>query len=432
MKRKRVSSFVICLIMLFAAATPAFAAQSQRITVDPIHVMVGGKDFLPTDVTGKDVPVFVYNGTTYAPLRALAEAYGLNVGYNAEKNLATVDGTPSANFVGSKGTALALTERTVLSVSTINIEVNGEVFQPKDANGTPVSVFVYAGTTYAPLRALAEAYGLTVGYDNEKKLATVDFVETTMATNYDPIIDYYDIPFELGHPRYNVDEIQQMIRDDLTLDEVAAKLSTLADAIQYLHQKGYGAANGDLIVQYSGIRWHVNRSAQTVFADNRGNCGGGSNLLNYLLRNDFDEQGYVQESGNQGGHIYNYFKQDGVYYFIDMIQIVHGGDYAHRNYRVFETTDPQEFSNSYINQNHSYKKNNSPTYLLFQYMYSQEGVSLPIGSNNQCLTTLNIPLMNILPSEIEEDATILYVAEDKYTPAFKDAPDKKLWPAAAR
>ena len=178
MKQKRVSSFVICLIMLLALATPAFAAQSQYITVDPIHVMVGGKDFLPTDVTGKDVPVFVYNGTTYAPLRALAEAYGLNVGYNAEKNLATVDGTPSGDFVGPKGVTQALTKRTTLQVSTINIEVNGSVFQPKDANGSAVSVFVYDGTTYAPLRALAEAYGLTVGYNHEKRLATVDFVAT--------------------------------------------------------------------------------------------------------------------------------------------------------------------------------------------------------------------------------------------------------------
>lgn len=33
---------------------------------------------------------FTYNGTTYAPLRALAEAYGLEVGYDAEKKMATV------------------------------------------------------------------------------------------------------------------------------------------------------------------------------------------------------------------------------------------------------------------------------------------------------------------------------------------------------
>ena len=35
--------------------------------------------------------VFTYNGTTYAPLRALAEAYGLEVGYDSQRNIAMVN-----------------------------------------------------------------------------------------------------------------------------------------------------------------------------------------------------------------------------------------------------------------------------------------------------------------------------------------------------
>ena len=176
MKYKRILSLVLALVTVLSLAVPAFAASKQNISVSPIDVMVGGKVFLPTDPNGKNVPVFEYNGTTYAPLRALAEAYGLTVGYNKEKNLATVDGSPSGDFAGSKGTAKALTKKTTIAVSPINIEVGGKVFQPKDPNGKDVSVFVYEGTTYAPLRALAEAYGLTVGYNAQKNLATVEFV----------------------------------------------------------------------------------------------------------------------------------------------------------------------------------------------------------------------------------------------------------------
>ncbi|MBQ6934119.1 MAG: hypothetical protein IJN37_07000 [Clostridia bacterium] len=174
MKLKRCLSLILCAVMIMSAM-PVMAADS--IHVVPINIMVGGKSFLPTDVNGKNVPVFAYNGTTYAPLRALAEAYGLEVGYNSEKNLATVGGTPSANFAGSRGTAQALTKATNLSVTPINIEVNGSVFQPKDVTGKNVPVFAYNGTTYAPLRALAEAYGLEVGYNGEKNMATVDFVD---------------------------------------------------------------------------------------------------------------------------------------------------------------------------------------------------------------------------------------------------------------
>lgn len=78
--------------------------------------------------------------------------------------------------------ALAITGKTTIEVYPINVMVNGEVFQPTDAQGTPVDVFTYKGTTYAPLRALAEAYGLEVGYDAEAKLATVTDPKATPAT----------------------------------------------------------------------------------------------------------------------------------------------------------------------------------------------------------------------------------------------------------
>ena len=88
MKLKRLFAFFLAVAIYLAV--PAYAAQVRTITVDPINVMVGGSVFLPTDVNGNNVPVFVYNGTTYAPLRALAEAYGLGVSYNPERKLACI------------------------------------------------------------------------------------------------------------------------------------------------------------------------------------------------------------------------------------------------------------------------------------------------------------------------------------------------------
>lgn len=76
-------------------------------------------------------------------------------------------------LVGLPVTALAVSGTITIEVSPISVLVDGEVFQPKDANGNNVMVFTYNGTTYAPLRALAEAYGLEVGYDGERHIATV-------------------------------------------------------------------------------------------------------------------------------------------------------------------------------------------------------------------------------------------------------------------
>lgn len=97
--KKNVLSFVsgmIAMLMLVGLPVTALAASGAiRIEVSPISVLVDGKVFQPKDANGNDVMVFTYNGTTYAPLRALAEAYGLEVGYDGERHIATVSKQPT-------------------------------------------------------------------------------------------------------------------------------------------------------------------------------------------------------------------------------------------------------------------------------------------------------------------------------------------------
>lgn len=82
---------VLTTAIVGSLSISALAASGiMTISVNPINIQVNGETFSPTDVNGKSVPVFAYNGTTYAPLRALAEAYGLEVGYDATTNMATV------------------------------------------------------------------------------------------------------------------------------------------------------------------------------------------------------------------------------------------------------------------------------------------------------------------------------------------------------
>lgn len=90
--------------------------------------------------------------------------------------------------------ALAISGNMTIEVSPINIQIDGEIFQPKDAGGNDVPVFVYNGTTYAPLRALAEAYGLEVGYDAEKNMASVTNPNKTPnpITQSESPVDYSD------------------------------------------------------------------------------------------------------------------------------------------------------------------------------------------------------------------------------------------------
>lgn len=97
--KKRLLSFAagaLTALLISATTVTALAASGAiRIEVSPISVLVDGEVFQPKDAMGNDVMVFTYNGTTYAPLRALAEAYGLEVGYDGERNIATVSSRPT-------------------------------------------------------------------------------------------------------------------------------------------------------------------------------------------------------------------------------------------------------------------------------------------------------------------------------------------------
>lgn len=108
--KKRIPPFLsgmLTMVLIGGMGVTALAATGQMtITVDPINIQVNGQTFQPKDAQGNDVPVFAYNGTTYAPLRPLAEAYGLTVGYDQEANMATV-GAPTPDTTAAPETLTA-------------------------------------------------------------------------------------------------------------------------------------------------------------------------------------------------------------------------------------------------------------------------------------------------------------------------------------
>ena len=111
--KSKLSSFlagIVAALALMALPVSALASNgSLTLTIHPIKVLVNGEVFQPKDVQGKDVLVFTYDGTTYAPLRALAEAYGLEVGYDAEHKIATVNGSAGTPAAGTTTPATAAT-----------------------------------------------------------------------------------------------------------------------------------------------------------------------------------------------------------------------------------------------------------------------------------------------------------------------------------
>ncbi|MBD5151503.1 MAG: hypothetical protein HDT16_03180 [Oscillibacter sp.] len=91
-----------------------------------------------------------------------------------------------AMVLGLCGTALA-NEVTGLKDGTISVTIDGEDVELVDVNGNPVEPILIDGTTYLPIRAIAEALGLNVDWDQsnrEVQLTTGNADNTDNAAAY--------------------------------------------------------------------------------------------------------------------------------------------------------------------------------------------------------------------------------------------------------
>lgn len=152
---------ILALILALCISVTAFGAD--------ISVKLNGVEIDTRDANGNVVVPFAQDGTTYVPVRAIANALNLNIDW---------DGGTLTVFIGDRGSAQPeLGEK-------INIYINGKKFIPRDANGTEVAPIAKDGTTYLPVRAVAQAFGKKVDWDGEtssvliKDASTVDTTKT--------------------------------------------------------------------------------------------------------------------------------------------------------------------------------------------------------------------------------------------------------------
>jgi hypothetical protein len=97
MNRDKLKGFTVGFIvaaLLFGAASAAFAsvgAYPLMASFADIRIFVDGKQVDPRDANGTSVEPFIINGTTYLPVRAVAEALGMEVSWdNASKSVRIV------------------------------------------------------------------------------------------------------------------------------------------------------------------------------------------------------------------------------------------------------------------------------------------------------------------------------------------------------
>jgi len=75
---------------------------------------------------------------------------------------------------GGIASAASKTETIDITYRSIRIVVDGEEFIPKDVNNNAVEPFIYKGTTYLPVRAVSQALGKEVNWDNDTSTVNIE------------------------------------------------------------------------------------------------------------------------------------------------------------------------------------------------------------------------------------------------------------------
>lgn len=91
--KKRTIISAIALVIVIALALPALAMSTTRdatLTFRDIKIAVNGQTITPVDENGEIVEPFIIDGTTYLPVRAVADALGMEVDWDDETSTVTL------------------------------------------------------------------------------------------------------------------------------------------------------------------------------------------------------------------------------------------------------------------------------------------------------------------------------------------------------
>ena len=85
MRKKLIAALLaVCLIACITVPAAAYETKTATLYYRGISIKLDGAYLTPRDVNGTVVNPFIIDGTTYLPVRAVASALGLNVGWEQD------------------------------------------------------------------------------------------------------------------------------------------------------------------------------------------------------------------------------------------------------------------------------------------------------------------------------------------------------------
>jgi hypothetical protein len=160
-------------------------------------------------------------------------------------------------FAAMPAMASTGTDTITAAYNNIKIYVNQVLITPKDAAGNEVEPFIYAGTTFLPVRAVSEALGQSVSWDNETKSVYIGTQPPTSEVTAAPALAIVSAPATVrknedatiaiaGKPNteYKISVVYASGTESTSKD-LAAKTSNAAGSVSWTWHIGGNTGSGE-------------------------------------------------------------------------------------------------------------------------------------------------------------------------------------------
>ena len=236
---KRILPLALGGAMLLSLSVPAMATNATKnawVNYSDVKIVADGAPIVPRagGDSGAAVEPFVWNGTTYLPLRAAAAALGITVGWDGATS--TISLTSGGKRIAPVGTPVTHNKNQTIAIeyNDIKVTLDGKPVELKDATGKTIEPFTYNGTTYLPVRAVADLLGVDVKWDGDTNtiyLGEAKYFAQSKVTYSDGtrVVHTYDedgclLTYE---SRYTIDDVESCDRTVNTYNSQHQKVKSV-------------------------------------------------------------------------------------------------------------------------------------------------------------------------------------------------------------
>jgi hypothetical protein len=208
----RISIISILAITMFFSIVITVSGESisKEITAhyNNIKIYINNDLISPKDANGNEIEPFIYNGTTYLPVRAVAEAFNEEVSW---------DGNTNSVYIGSKPEK---EEDNALKPDFRNVQWGMSKEEVKKYENSELTSDIEEGLGYQNLRVARFDTVLTYHFNVNNELFSAGYYLIHEHSNKNDFIDDFDYLKELLIEKYGEPKEDEIIwKDDLYKDD---------------------------------------------------------------------------------------------------------------------------------------------------------------------------------------------------------------------